>query len=285
MPDWLNKLAKTAKKATEQFVDTSKRKIQEMKLLKELSSLEKSLKKQVLERMSDKNLEDIIKNEEIRNSYIKKYKKGKIDLWEHFDREELIDLLADELNLETIFFYAKEFRVKTADLMRQYKERRKIVVAKLAKIRSQSTDSELSQELDYGKYEFSPDLLDEVLNVIKSEFTPEPPIVDERDLEKQLALFLRLKGYSFNRQYSPDGKYKVDIVFNGELGLELKIADDPRRLLELPSQIKLYKKWLNDCAALVAVPYGVDESKLNDYFELLDDEQIRYIVIRVPLQR
>ena len=121
-----------------------------------------------------------------------------------------------------------------------------------------------------------------MLSVIKSEFTPEPPVIDERDLEKQLSLFLKMKGYQSERQHSPDGKYKVDIVFNGEMGIELKIADDPRRLLELPSQIKLYKKWLRDCAAVIAVPYGADESRLRDYFELLDEEGIRYIVIHIP---
>ncbi|WP_456330535.1 hypothetical protein [Archaeoglobus sp.] len=46
--------------------------------------------------------------------------------------------------------------------------------------------------------------------------------------------------------------------------------------------MKLYKKWLRDCAAVIAVPYGVDESRLRDYFELLDEEGIRYIVIRIP---
>ncbi|WP_456330534.1 hypothetical protein [Archaeoglobus sp.] len=230
MPEWLDKFVKATKKATEQVIDSSKKKLNEMKLLRELSLLEKSLKKQVLDRMSDKNLESIVKNEKIKSKslLIKKYKKGKIDLWEYFDKDELTDLLADELDLETVLFYAKEFRVKTTDLIRQYKERRKIVIARLAKVRGVAEDY---GSQDYEEYSFTPDLLDEVLSVIKSEFEPEPPIINEMDLEKQLSLFLKMKGYQFKRQYSPDGKYKVDIVFNGEMGVELKIADDPRRLL------------------------------------------------------
>ena len=184
MSDWLDKL--TA--ATEKFLDTSKRRVQEYRIKKELSELDIALKEQILSKMANEVLEIIVRNEDVKSVRIKKYKKGKKDLWGLFSRDKLIRLLAKKLNLETILYYAKIFRIKTSDVIQDYEEERRKLLVRLLELKKDTEVEEFNLEKYESEYELH-NILDEILELISEEFIPEPPITDERDLEKQLALF------------------------------------------------------------------------------------------------
>ena len=241
--------------------DKIKRKFAEMSKISELRSLEVGFKEQVLSRMKDEHLKKIATYERI--------------LWsEKADRKMLIDRLARELSVDVVLHYAQQFRVRFADLKKEFENRRKLILMDLARIKGQ-----IPKEFEYEmQYEDRRNILDDILDLIESEFEPEP-IRNEEDLEKQLAIFLKVKGLKFQRQYCLDGRYFVDIVFDGNYGLELKVADTPRKILELVGQIKMYRRRLTDCAALIAVPEERDEESIADYLNLLDEEGIRYRVL------
>lgn len=136
----------------------------------------------------------------------------------------------------------------------------------------------------FGDSKSKVDRLDSILRMIQAEFKPEP-ITNEEDLEKQLMVFLKAKGVDAKRQYSLDGIHRVDILLEGEYGLELKIVRELDELQRLVGQMEMYGMLLKDCAAVVVIPLEQRE-KLERYIRMFKEKRgLKIAVVEAKIKK
>ena len=246
-----------AKKMAEKADETARR-------LK-YKQIEKNIKRAFLDRFSMRQLEGIC-----RARGISLQVEGKRGKRKARSKDELIPKLM-KLSIEEIVTLAKRHGIKYQDLLKELEEARKELLEK---------ETETYEELNTVT---ETSVLDEVLDLIQSQFKPES-IRDEDDFEKQLTIFLKLKlgDDRVERQKQRGGK-RVDILIDGVYGLELKIADTPQTLAMLPTQLKIYSKRLEDVAAVIAIPMGMEIDE--EVLEILDEEGYRYVLIQADVRR
>jgi len=183
-------------------------------------------------------------------------------------KNEFIDLVVDELAFDDVVDYAKKFGVRYQDILRELEE-----------FRYELFGEEGEADLIQIENEF-----EKILDLIQKEFRPELTR-DEEDLEKQLALFLKihLGDDRVERQVTMERNKRVDILIDGRYGIEIKLADSSG-LGYLPTQLRLYRKLLKDVAAVVVKPLG-KEVNVDDILELLDEDGIKYVEVEAEVRR
>lgn len=160
---------------------------------RELSRREYEGKLFLLSRFAVWQLERICISEDI-----SPYVEGKRGPRKARSKNEFIDLIVDELDLDDVVEYAKKFGVRYQDVLRDLEE----------------FEAELFSEEEVGlqpENEF-----DEILDLIQREFKPEM-MRDEEDLEKQLAMFLKvhLGEDRVERQVNIERGKRIDILIDG----------------------------------------------------------------------
>lgn len=167
-------------------------------------------------------------------------------VWEHLEE--------DEINYE----HLKNFALKN-------------------RIVSPSFFGEKSDE-GYEKSDF-----ENIINSIKAHFEPEK-ILDERDLESQLIIFLKAKfsERKIQRQVTIKGGDILDIIIDDKYVFELKVPKEKSDLRNLSAQLEEYKEeYPNLCAVIFDL---VDEKNLSDdIIEYVDKYKRNYHVPSVIL--
>ncbi len=257
MSNWMDRFKEFAGKAVEivsEAADTYMKKREFRRRMYESEIL-------LLSRFAVWQLERICLSEDI-----PPYVEGKRGPRKARSKNEFIDLIVDELDFEDVVEYAKKFGVRYQDILRDLEE----------------LEAELFGEEDI---DFQPENeFDEILDLIQKEFRPEMTR-DEEDLEKQLAMFLKvhLGEDSVERQVTIEKGKRVDILIDGIYGIEVKIADSTG-LAYLPTQLRIYKKRLRDVAAVIVRPIG-KEVNIDDILELLDEDGIKYVEVQAEVRR
>ncbi len=258
MSDWVNRFKELAEKAVEKVSEAAdtymkkrefNRRVYESKLL-------------LLSRFAVWQLERICISEDI-----PPYVEGKRGPRKARSKNEFIDLIVDELDFDDVVEYAKKFGVRYQDILRDLEEFE-------AELFGEEEDVDLQPESEF----------DEILDLIQREFRPEMTR-DEEDLEKQLAMFLKvhLGEDRVERQVTIERGKRVDILIDGDYGIEVKIADSTG-LAYLPTQLRIYRKRLRDVAAVIVRPIG-KEVNIDDILELLDEDGIKYVEVQAEVRR
>ena len=167
-------------------------------------------------------------------------------IWEHLEK--------DEINYE----HLKNFALKK-------------------RIVSPSFFGEISDEA-YEKSDF-----ENIINSIRSHFEPEK-ILDERDLESQLIIFLKAKypDRKIQRQVTIKGGDILDILIDDKYVLELKVPKERSDLRNLSAQLEEYKEeYPHLCAIIFDL---IDENNLSsDITEYVDKYKRNYHVPSIIL--
>jgi len=106
-----------------------------------------------------------------------------------------------------------------------------------------------------------------IINSIKAHFEPEK-ILDERDLESQLIIFLKAKypERKIQRQVTIKGGDILDILIDDKYVLELKVPKARPDLRNLSAQLEEYKEeYPNLCAIIFEL-----EEELNLYDDIME---------------
>jgi len=228
---------------------------------------EKKIKKALLNRFAMRQLEAICISRGI--SLQVEGKRGKRRAR---SKDELIPKLM-KLDLDEIVRLAKKYGIKYQDLLDELEE-----------FKRRLNESEKAKIPEIIENQKPSNILDEVLDIIENEFVPET-IRDEEDLEKQLALFLKLKigNDRVRRQEYRDGK-KIDLVIDGIYGIELKLADSYQSIATLPTQLRMYSKRLSDVAAVIVKPKDKDID-IDEILEILREDGFKYVVLNADVKR
>lgn len=258
MSDWLNRFKEFAEKAVEKVSEAADTYMKK----RELSRRKYECKLLLLSRFAVWQLERICLSEDI-----PPYVEGKRGPRKARSKNEFIDLIVDELDFDDVVEYAKKFGVRYQDILRDLEEFE-------AELFGEDEDVDFQPESEF----------DEILDLIQREFRPEMTR-DEEDLEKQLAMFLKvyLGEDRVERQVTIERGKRVDILIDGVYGIEVKIADSTG-LAYLPTQLRIYRKRLRDVAAVIVRPIG-KEVNIGDILELLDEDGIKYVEVEAEVKR
>ena len=173
-----------------------------------------------------------ISDTKLEGDAISGYKKIKIR-----SKKELAEKLSS-LSWNELKKFAKRFKVAYSDLERELIDYRRMLFEevkeerKMSKRKEKLSVSEVEDYLAEMEYIDLPTLLDD--------FEPEP-IINEEDLEKQLYQYLvaKLGRDRVKRQVSVE-RGKIDIVIDGSVGIEIKIAKRKEDLNLLLGQAMVY---------------------------------------------
>ena len=194
-------------------------------------------KREILSRFTIRQLEQIAVAKGIPLYYIDPFTGRKTKLR---TKTQVINYLAEKLTLSEITALAKKYKIRHRD-----------VIQGLEHYKNQLYQQE-KHALEENAYTSYIPVEADTENIVKllSEFQPET-VTSEEDLEKQLYQFLRAKlGDRVARQY-PVGNQRIDIVIDGKIGIEIKIAENSSRLQRLIGQIMDYKDHLDNIIALI----------------------------------
>lgn len=106
-------------------------------------------------------------------------------------------------------------------------------------------------------------------------------IENEKDLEKQLYQWLR-GDFDVDDQYSTQ-KGSIDLVVDGKIGIEIKIAETRNILRTLSGQIEDYKNYFKD---IIVVLYDMGKlPDIKDYTDKYKEKGARVVVLKGPLKK
>lgn len=111
---------------------------------------------------------------------------------------------------------------------------------------------------------------------------------NEEDFEKQLFQRLDAKDYKVKRQVYYGKNNIVDLVVNGRIGVELKVADRAKNIRDLIGQITVYKKHLKKIIVGILDCGAVSHSDIEEYVSLIkkiDKENISVVMVKGELKR
>ena len=111
---------------------------------------------------------------------------------------------------------------------------------------------------------------------------------NEEDFEKQLFQRLDAKDYKVKRQVYYGKNNIVDLVVNGRIGVELKVADRAKNIRDLIGQITVYKKHLEKIVVGILDCGAVSHSDIEEYVSLIkkiDEENVHVVMVKGKLKR
>lgn len=124
----------------------------------------------------------------------------------------------------------------------------------------------------------------ETLIAILKEFTPEE-FRDEPELQKQLALYLKLRNVGHVEREVQSTKGKIDVVVDGKFAIELKLAENSQKLRGLVSQAMDYRKLYSHVIALIVDVGALGPKELEERIQDLKNLGVMAIVIEGSLRR
>ena len=110
----------------------------------------------------------------------------------------------------------------------------------------------------------------------------------EEDFEKQLFQRLDAKGYDVKRQVYYGSNNIVDLIVNGQIGVELKVADKAKNVRDLIGQITVYRKHLEKIIVGILDSGDVPSAEMKEYVNLIekvDRRNVHVILIKGEIKR
>ncbi|AEC51596.1 hypothetical protein PNA2_0680 [Pyrococcus sp. NA2] len=291
------KEAKYRKKALEIKMEISRA---ERVFREEVKRREMEVKKELLSQLKMKQLEAVCAAKGI-PTYRVVIENGEERKVKIRSKSELVDLIASKLSLEDVVDVCRRYKVKSANVVNQFNRWLEEANARLAEFKKQK----LEELEEYKRIIFGEDVseiegveLEEDIEIFEEgaeEGTSEPDIVDvlmdfepetvrdEEDLEKQLYQFLRARfGSRVQRQY-PIGDQKIDVVIDGRIGIEVKIAESRGKLQRLVGQVLDYIEYLDEVIAVI-LDVGANVN-LDGYTRKLKSLGVEVVVLEGTVKR
>ena len=180
-------------------------------------------------------------------------------------REDYIAYIHRRLSLEQIQQYAQKHKIKVYDIIGEKSEKmvktpqRKEGYSKIKD--EQVTKIEVKRQ---SKFE-------ELLGLIEGDFQDaiyDLKISDEKSLNQQLVMFLRMTFSENIESEVPTEKGRVDILIDGKYALELKYADNKSTLDKGIAEVKRFSKLFNFVAVII---FDINILSINTIIEYKKD--------------
>ena len=110
----------------------------------------------------------------------------------------------------------------------------------------------------------------------------------EEDFEKQLFQRLDAKEYKVQRQVHYGSNNIVDLIVDGHIGVELKVADKAKNVRDLVGQITAYRKHLKKIIVGILDSGDVPDSEMKEYAKMIkkvDRKNVHVIIIKGEVRR
>ena len=110
----------------------------------------------------------------------------------------------------------------------------------------------------------------------------------EEDFEKQLFQRLDAKGYDVKRQVYYGTNNIVDLIVNGQIGVELKVADKAKNVRDLIGQITVYRKHLKHIIVGILDSGDVPPAEMQEYANLIkkvDRRNVHVVMVKGEIKR
>ncbi|ASJ13380.1 hypothetical protein A3L14_11030 [Thermococcus thioreducens] len=318
--DFFKKVGEATKKAMDKAAKEARYRAKALEIKREIAEAERRFKEEVtrkefeakreiLSQLKMRQLEAVCAAKGI-PTYRTQIVNGEERRYKIRNKDELIDVVASHLTVEEVAEVAKRYKVKSRhvvqhftkwleeanEALKAFKEQKQKELEEYKaqlfgeeshEIASIELESETVESLggeELGGYSLEEDNHQPELDVVDILFDFEPETVrDEEDLEKQLYQYLRARlGRRVVRQY-PVGDQKIDIAIDGNVGIELKIAESRSKLQRLVGQVLDYVEYFDEVIAVILdVGANVDIDK---YIKKLRRLGAKVIVLEGDIKR
>ncbi|NJE79576.1 hypothetical protein [Thermococcus sp. GR4] len=194
-------------------------------------------------------------------------------------KTEIVGRLARNLSFEEVVDLARRYKVRYSDIVQELEKFRQELFEEKSRKRSEKEALESIYEAD--EYEAEEVNTEDMLDVFDSlrDFRPIGGFVkDEDDLKNQIASWLAHAFGPNNVQVEvPIERYRVDIVVEDRVAIEVKIASSVSKLQRLLGQMRVYKDYFDDVIAVI-LDIGKDVD-LERYITKLRRDGVRVLVI------